>query len=224
MKELVSNGGELSPATVTATRFWVLLDNGHASSTPGKRSPFLEDGRQLREYEFNRAVVKRIADLLDKEHISYKILVPEVDFDVPLSVRAARANEWVKKFGANNCLFLSVHANAAGHGDWMNARGWCIYTTRGKTKSDEYATIFYEEAEKILPKHGLSLRKDLSDGDPDQEADFTVIYKTACPAVLTENLFMDNKEDCKFLLSEEGRDIIAQVHVNAIRRIINLRK
>ena len=106
----------------------------------------------------------------------------------------------------------------------MNARGWCIYTTRGKTKSDEYATIFYEEAEKILPKHGLSLRKDLSDGDPDQEADFTVIYKTACPAVLTENLFMDNKEDCKFLLSEEGRDIIAQVHVNAIRRIINLRK
>ena len=103
----------------------------------------------------------------------------------------------------------------------MNARGWCIYTTRGKTKSDEYATIFYEEAGKVLSKYGIPLRKDMSDGDVDQEANYTVIYNTICPAVLTENLFMDNKEDCKFLLSEQGRDAIAQLHVNAIKRIIN---
>lgn len=221
MKEIVSFGGELEPAVVTAKQFWVLLDNGHASTTSGKRSPKLADGRQLREYEFNRAIVKRIAALLDKEHISYKILVPEVDFDVPLPVRAARANEWVKKFGADKCLFLSIHANAGGHGEWVNARGWSAYTTKGKTKSDEFATILYQEAEKLLPKYGLSIRKDVSDGDPDKEENFTVIYSTKCPAVLTENLFMDNKQDCEFLLSEQGRDVIAQLHVNAIKRIIN---
>lgn len=221
MKTLVSNGGELEPAIVTAKRFWVLLDNGHASSTPGKCSPKWEDGKQLREYEFNRAIVKRIAALLDKEHISYKILVPEVDYDVPLTVRANRANEWVKKFGADNCIFISVHANAAGNGQWMNARGWSVWTTRGVTKSDKYATIFWEEANKLLPKYGMKTIKDLSDGDPDYESNFTVIYNTKCPAILTENLFMDNREDCKFLLSEQGRDIIAQIHVNAIKRIIN---
>mgnify|MGYP003524248588 FL=1 len=39
---------------------------------------------------------------------------------------------------------------------------------------------------------------------------------TICPAVLTENLFQDNKEDVKFLLSNEGKEIIANIHVNAI--------
>ena len=35
-------------------------------------------------------------------------------------------------------------------------------------------------------------------------------------AVLTENLFHTNKKDCKFLMSEEGRETIANIHVNAI--------
>ena len=223
MKEIVSNGGMLNPATITAEiPFTILLDNGHASKTLGKRSLKLEDGRQLFEYEFNRAIVKRIAALLDKEHISYKILVPEVDYDVPLPVRAQRANEWVNKLGKDKCLFISIHANAAGNGtQWMDARGWAIYTTKGKTKSDEYATIFWQEADKLLPKYGITVRKQMTDGDPDYEENFTVIYNTKCPAILTENLFMDNKEDCKFILSDEGRDVIAQLHVNAIKRIIN---
>lgn len=65
----------------------------------------------------------------------------------------------------------------------------------------------------------MTLRKDMSDGDPDYEENYTIIYKTACPAILTENLFMDNKTDVKFLMSEEGRDVITQIHINAIKRI-----
>ena len=30
----------------------------------------------------------------------------------------------------------------------MNARGWSAYTSKGKTKADELATMMYEEAEK----------------------------------------------------------------------------
>ena len=47
---------------------WI-LDNGHGGiidgeyQTPGKRSPKWEDGTQLFEGEFNRAVVKRIIKL-----------------------------------------------------------------------------------------------------------------------------------------------------------------
>lgn len=37
-----------------------------------------------------------------------------------------------------------------------------------------------------------------------------------CPAVLTENLFQDNKEDVDFLLSEEGKQLITKVHVDGI--------
>ena len=49
----------------------------------------------------------------------------------------------------------------------MKARGWSAYTTKGETKSDKYATILYEEAENLLPRFNMTVRKDMSDGDPD---------------------------------------------------------
>lgn len=222
-KILVSNGGELEPATITASKFWVLLDNGHAKSTPGKRSPLFEDGKQFFEYEFTRDIVKRISNELQKLNINYKIVTPEVDYDVPLTTRANRVNRYCSKLGKDNCLLISIHANAAGMGDkWMNARGWSVWTTKGKTDSDKYADIFYKEAEKLLPKYGMTLRRDLSDGDNDYESNFTILYKSKCPAILTENLFQDNKVDCKFLMSEQGREVITQIHVNAIKNILNI--
>lgn len=198
----------------------ILLDNGHASSTPGKRSPVFDDGTtQFFEYEFNRDIVKRIAEKLEKLGITYHIIVPEVDKDITLSTRASRANKYCKEYGKDKCLFISIHSNAAGNGEWMNARGWSVWTTVGNTKSDAVATIFFEEAEKILPKYKMTLRKDMSDGDPDYEENFTVLYKTNCRAILTENLFQDNKIDAAFLMSEEGRNAIAEIHINAIKRI-----
>lgn len=221
-KILTSNGGELEPAMVTASKFCVLLDNGHGRSTPGKRSPVFEDGSQFFEYEFARDIVKRIAEELAKLHITYRIVTPEVTQDVPLLTRANRVNNYCNKFGKNNCLLISIHANAAGKGDkWMDARGWSVWTTKDKTKSDEYADIFYKEAEKLLPLYGMTLRKDLSDGDYDWESNFTILQKSVCPAILTENLFQDNKIDCKFLMSEQGRDVITKIHVNAIKQILN---
>ena len=103
----------------------------------------------------------------------------------------------------------------------MSARGWSVWTTVGNTKSDKYANIFYKEAEKLLPLYGMSVRKDLSDGDYDYESNFTILQKSLCPAILTENLFQDNKIDCEFLMSDIGRDVIAQIHVNAIKQIID---
>lgn len=199
---------------------WVLLDNGHASTTAGKRSPKFDNGTQFFEYEFSRDIVKRVREKLEALGINYRVIVPEVDVDVALNKRAARANAFCDEYGKDNCLFISVHANAAGNGSkWMNGRGWSVYTTKGQTKSDEYATVFYEEAEKLLPTYGMTLRKDMTDGDPDYEENFTVLFKTKCPAVLTENLFQDNLTEATFLMSDEGRDVIAEIHVNAIKRI-----
>ena len=42
-----------------------------------------------------------------------------------------------------------------------------------------------------------------------------------CPAVLTENLFQDNREDVAILQSEEGRQRIVELHVEAIKNYIN---
>lgn len=203
----------------------ILLDNGHAKSTKGKRSPLFDDGKtRFFEYEFSRDIVRRISEKLKELNIKYEIITPEVEEDIKLSVRANRANQYCNKYGTKNCLLISIHANAASKdGNWTNARGWSVYTTKGITKSDAIATTFFNEAEKILPSYNMTLRKDMSDGDPDYEENFTIIYATKCPAILTENLFMDNKLDVKFLMSEEGRNVIADIHVNAIKQICKVK-
>ena len=217
---MISYGGFLEPAVVKPQPKVILLDNGHAKSTPGKRSPKLDNGTQFFEYEFNRDIVKRIARKLDKLGIKYHILVPEEDVDIPVSVRAQRANEYCKKYGKTNCYLISVHANALGTSpNWNNARGWSVYTTKGLTKSDKFADMLYEEAQKLLPRYGMTLRNSGLPHTKSFEENFTVIYKSYCPAVLTENLFYTNKKDCQFLMSEEGREIIAEIHVNAIKRL-----
>lgn len=212
---------EPMPKPYEGTSIHILLDNGHASSTSGKRM-LLEDGSYFFEYNFNREIVQRIAGKLDDLGIPYEILVPEVDDDIALSTRAARANSYCTKYGTFNCLFISVHSNACGDGKTFNsAKGWEVWTTKGLTKSDRFATVMYEEAEKILPLYGMTLRSDMSDGDPDKEENYTVIYKTWCPAVLTENMFFTNKKEVYWIMSDEGQEAIADIHVNAIKRMID---
>lgn len=192
----------------------VMLDNGHGKETAGKRSPVWKDGKQLFEYEFNRDIVRRIAKQLSAEGIQYRIIVPEEN-DISLSERARRANEIYDQ--ANGKAFLlSVHANAGG------GTGWECYTSVGLTKADELATILCEEATREFQPDGWRMRFDYSDGDPDKESQFAILVKTKAPAVLTENFFMDTEKDCRFIMSETGRERIAKMHVAAIKRIISL--
>lgn len=188
----------------------VLLDNGHGVDTKGKQSP---DG-QLKEYKYAREIVQRIHCELGKRGINSIILVPE-EKDISLTERCNRANKYYDN-NDKSVILISIHCNAAGNGDkWMTGRGWEAWTSVGETKSDELAELLYSAAESWLPK-GTKIRTDTTDGDRDKEKNFTILYKTKCPAVLTENLFQDNKEDVKFLLSEEGKQAIVNLHAEGI--------
>lgn len=188
----------------------VILDNGHGKETPGKRSPVWPDKTQLFEYEFNRDIVKRISCKLKEANVPFYILTPEL-YDVPLTTRVKRANEVFKKHNGRAFL-ISVHANAGG------GTGWEAYTSIGQTRSDSIATELYHQAQIVFPK--AKIRKDLSDGDPDKEANFYILKYSSCPAVLTENFFMDYYPDCKLIMSDEGRNKVAQLHTNAIINLI----
>jgi N-acetylmuramoyl-L-alanine amidase len=197
---------------------WI-LDNGHGGiidgvyQTAGKRSPIWDDGTQLFEGEFNRAVVKRIAEYCEKNKIDYINLV-DTNEDVPLSTRVKMANE-VYRESEKPCIYISVHAN--GFSD-ESANGWEVYTSPGETQSDSIATALYAEAEKEFPRY--KMRKDTTDGDVDKESNFYVLIHTAMPAVLSENFFMTNEKECKnILLSEEGRDRVAKIHTEMINKI-----
>ena len=189
-----------------------LLTKGHGENTPGKCSP---DGR-LREWAYSREIADKVVSGLRKLGIDAERIVKE-DTDVPLSERCRRVNE----YKASEAILISIHCNAAGGGStWMQARGWEAWTSMGQTKADKLATCLYEAAEKYLP--GMNIRKDITDGDPDKESGFYILKHTKCPAVLTENLFQDNRTDVDFLLSEAGKRAIVDLHVNGIINYLSL--
>lgn len=195
----------------------IILDNGHGCDTPGKRSPIWEDGSYLQEWKYCRAIVQEIAMVLKKEGIPYHILVPE-DHDIPLRTRVQRANKVAAQNGISQTLLISVHLNASPQIN--TASGWEIHTSPGETKSDEYARVFWNTAKEILGDC-FPMRGDFEDHNPDRDSSFAIIRDTACPAVLTENLFMNTEKDCRFLMSPEGEKAIIDLHIKSIIRIIS---
>ena len=188
----------------------ILIDNGHGIQTKGKRSP---DGKLL-EYAYTREIARQIVTILRSRGYDSELLVLEDD-DIPLSERVRRTNAHCQVLGKSNVILISLHLNAAGDGTkWMNATGWSCYTCKGQTESDRLATCLYEAAIKNFP--GRRIRKDYSDGDPDWEENFYILRHSLCPAVLTENFFMDSLYDRDFLLNEAGKRAIVDTHVNGL--------
>lgn len=193
----------------------VLVDNGHGSNTLGKRSP---DGRLL-EYKWAREIATRIVEALHARGIESERVVTE-DFDISLAERCRRVNNICSTHRAANVLLVSIHVNAAANGGWQSARGWSgwVYTKAG-VESKRLARQLYAEA----ARRGLKGNRSVP-ACKYWTADFYILKNTACPAVLTENLFQDNREDVDYLLSEEGKDAIVQLHVDGIVNYINSRK
>lgn len=195
---------------------YVILDNGHGINTPGKRSPLMEDNHVFYEWEYNRKMVKRLSEMIDSRRhqllnegidLRYMILVPE-STDISLNERVMRANNFAK--GKTNVILVSCHCNAAGDAkNWNTATGWEVFTTIGETNSDKLAEHMVVAAKNILKDK--KLRLDYSDGDGDKESNFFILKKTNVPSVLVENFFMTNKDDVKFLESEDGLNRCCEV-------------
>ena len=188
----------------------VILDNGHGVNTKGKCSP---DGR-LREWAWTREFVRLLNNELRKRGIMTHILVPE-ESDVSLSNRCLRANTVAKNYKAigYDSILVSIHNNAASSdGKWHDASGFTVWVyTKASKNSRKLAKSLSKEADLLdltgnrwIPESGIF------------EANYYILKNTDMPAVLTENMFQDNKEDVDFLLSEAGKKKLLELHVNAI--------
>lgn len=186
------------------SRYLWLLDNGHAGSTPGKRSPVTDNGQQLRIYEFTRDIVNRIAAKLDAAGISNYILIPETEEDISAVDRADRANSLLAE---KPKLYISVNGNANGYSEsWDAASGIETYYCMGSAKGKRMAGTFQK---KLIEYSGLKDRGV-------KTAEFIVLTKTQMPAILTGNGFYTNKDECTRMFEPEFREQIANAHVQAI--------
>ena len=198
----------------------IILGTAHLKSTPGKCSP----DKRLKEYAYSREIVSAVKAIL--QNMGYQVFVDIEDEDLKvtqsqeLCLRCKVVNELCKQY---DCIYVSIHVNAAASdGKWHNATGWEIYTSPGKTKADDLATCIFNAARYNLKDK--KMRTDLSDGDPDKEANLYVLKHTNCPAVLTENFFMDTKSDVDYLLSDRGFHEIVRLHVEGIISYLNNKK
>ena len=200
----------------------IILGTAHRAREFGKHSP---DYRLL-EYEYSRKIVACIKAKL--EALGYTVFVDMEADDLPVSMQSRSAsqernrelnlrvntvNDICARYGKENCIYVSVHVDAAGgDGKWHDARGFSVRVgTKAGEASKRLARIFCMTAEGagIMGNRSVPPEKYWAQN-------LYVLNKTACPAVLTENMFQDNKTDVDFLLSEEGKHVIERVHVEAI--------
>jgi len=127
-----------------------------------------------------------------------------------LGWRADVANE-------NNAdAFVSIHCNAAENPE---AEGVEVFTTPGQNDSDILADCIFEEIMQMMPD--LTPRTDGSDGDPDKEANFTVISNTDCPSCLVETEFISNPDKEQILLNPGRQRLYAKAIAHGIGRFLS---
>ena len=204
----------------------VILGTPHRLREPGKLSP---DGR-LMECIYGRELIAEMKPEL--EACGARVLVDYEPLDLPrqmqspsavqerqreLAMRVNMVNEVCRQQGAARVLYVSVHVDASNSdGQWHDPNGWSVRVSpKASARSKLLAECLFDAAQ----AHGLHARKPA----PKQKywpQNLYVLNNTLCPAVLTENLFQDNRRDVEFLLSDEGRHAIERLHVEGIIKYI----
>lgn len=204
----------------------VMLGTAHRLRVPGKQSP---DGR-LHEPIYSREIVQEVAEKL--RAYGYHVMIDFEPLDLPtsmqsashvtetsreLAMRVATVNKVCQQEGEANVIYVSIHVDASGSdGQWHTPNGWSVRVSpKASAESKLLANCLFDTAK----AHGLHTRQPLATQKYWPQS-LKVLNDTACPAVLTENLFQDNLDDVDFLLSDEGRHVIERLHVEGIIKYI----
>ncbi len=165
----------------------ICLDPGHGDPDPGAVG---KGGTK------EAVVTLRVAELIagELERAGYRAMLTRstskrllANYKADLNKRPKLAND----AGAN--CFVSIHCNSATN---STSQGFEAYTTPGQNNSDKLATCIIEAWRREI---GGVLRTDMSDGDPDKEANFAVIRGTKSPSCLVELAFISNPAEEKKL-------------------------
>lgn len=191
------------------SKYTWILDPGHGGINPttgkyvtaGKRSPAVPPG--IFEGVFNRAVMEAVSKRLTAMGI-YHCSTTSGWEDTPLKDRV----KYVKRCQSmyENCVLVSIHANAAPALGWSSARGTVVFTRRNFNQPEnELAEMLSQWVGVLteLPSRGV------------KRANFTMLV-VPCPAVLIECGFMTNRIEAEFMASPEGVERIAESIVQTI--------
>jgi N-acetylmuramoyl-L-alanine amidase len=172
-----------------------LLDPGHGGTEPGAVAP---DG--TKEKDLNLSICHKIYKQYKKiDSGNCLILSRSSDFVMGLDARA----QLQKEICAD--IFVSIHCNSFPN---SSATGTEIYYFPGSMQGRRLADYIYTPLSRgitEIPHRGIKI------------ANFHVLRKTDCPAVLLECGFMSNPRDLTLLKDEDFQEEIATAIAKGIK-------
>jgi N-acetylmuramoyl-L-alanine amidase len=179
----------------------LVIDPGHGGHDPGA----VANG--LKEKDLTLTIAKHIGRML-AEYEGVEVHYTRTDDRfLELSERAAIANKLKADY------FISVHINVnAGGGTGFESY---IYNGGVSAKTIAYQNVIHAEIMKAIGNVTDRGKK---------RANYAVLRETHMPAILTENLFIDNRNDATKLKSEQFLLQVAHGHVQGIVKAFGLKK
>ncbi|SEM90761.1 N-acetylmuramoyl-L-alanine amidase [Lihuaxuella thermophila] len=155
----------------------IVIDPGHGGSDSGAVNG------SYQEKNFTLAIGLKVRDYLANRYQATLLMTRTTDQTVSLQERAALAN-------SNNAdYFCSIHINAGGGSGWESY----IYDGPVSSQTVQWRDIIHNTVMGVIgPKYGVRDRGK-------KRANFYVLRETNMPAVLLENLFIDNANDLNLL-------------------------
>lgn len=182
---------------------------------PGHRNNALDwgaSGNGLREASIAMRIAIHAADYLNAYHTGFDVrLTRKSDSQViALDDRDDVADNW----GAD--VFVSIHLNAA------NTTGYgfetFIYDKLLSTdkKTPQLQNIMHDEIYAAMSKFGTIKNRGK------KQKNLAVLRETNMPAILTENLFIDNVSDAAYLKNDAFIKAVGQAHGRGIAKYLGL--
>ncbi|AWG44258.1 N-acetylmuramoyl-L-alanine amidase (plasmid) [Priestia filamentosa] len=179
----------------------IYLDPGHGGSDPGAM------GNGLNEKEIVLDIALHIRTLLINTYENIEVRMSRTgDTMKSLAQRTNEANSW----GAD--YYLSIHCNSSN----SSAKGYEDYIHNSLSDSSttaKYQDVIHREIVKVNQLHNRGHKK----------ANFHVLRETNMPALLTENGFIDSKQDAALMKDSVWRRKVAQGHVDGLAKAFNLK-
>ncbi|EFV71603.1 bacteriophage SPP1 complete nucleotide sequence [Bacillus sp. BT1B_CT2] len=180
----------------------IMIDPGHGGHDSGAAA------NGLKEKDLVLAIAKKTKSILEKEYDVLVKLTRSTDVFIELAERSAMANKW----GAD--YFVSIHINAGGGTGFETYRFHKLSTSSGtgQKQAAVHKAIFNKIKGKGVKDRGT------------KSANYAVLRGTKMAAILTENLFIDNKNDAALLKQASFIDLLARGHAEGIAEAVGLKK
>jgi N-acetylmuramoyl-L-alanine amidase len=179
----------------------VVLDAGHGGHDLGA------EGNQLREKDLTLSICQQIAQVLGHDYRVSVTLTRSTDVFLSLAERSSFANR------SRADYFVSIHVNKGG------GEGYEDYIQAGLPDTSPAAvrrSAIHAEVMEVLLGRGVRDRGE-------KKKNLHVLRETHMPAVLTENLFIDDSHDAGLLRRPTFLNELAEAHARGIARALGLR-